>query len=285
MPFIPQVIRSAPWSVSKADSLNRCLSLFKRKYIDKDREETKHASSKVGTATHYVLEVALANPGSDLHKLAEESVEKFTLVSDETRELNNKLADVSNFVTRIRKFKEERGVTYEQLEEKMAIDTAYNSVAFFDSRALLRGVIDQIMITRDKIAVIIDHKTGRKKPIEQHSVQFYAYMLMAAAKYDIVGAQCAINYVGSPSVDWFPKRNGDPGVWTRNDIASLRPWLETFLNQNGRSLDVLQPLAKEEEAPTNPNILCGWCGYLNKCEAGQQYVENRRKNKETKGNL
>lgn len=285
MPFIPQVLRNAPWSVSKADSLNRCLALYKYKYIDKDREETKHAASKVGTATHYVLEVALAVPGSDLEKLAETSVEKFALVSEEARELNDKLADVSNFVSRIRKFKEIHGVTYEQLEQKLAIDAEYNEVPFFDPRALLRGVIDQIMITRDKIAVIIDHKTGRKKPIEQHSVQFYAYMLMALAKYDIAGVQCAINYVGSPSVDWFPKRNGDPGVWTRNDILSLRPWLETYLNQNGRSLDILQPLAKGEAAPTNPNILCGWCGYLNKCEGGQQYVENRRKNKEAKGSL
>lgn len=285
MPFDPRVLQHAPWSVSKSDALSRCTHLYQLKYILKAKEESKHSASKLGTAAHQVLEIALTQPGSDLGELAKSASETFGLVTEEERELNTKLPAISGFVTRIRKFKAEQGVTAEFLEAKVAIDANYKSVGFFDRRVLLRGVMDQIIITDKKIAVIIDHKTGRKKRIAEHSTQFFAYMLMAAANYDIVGAQCAINYVGTDAVDWFPKSNGDHGVWSLDDIRRLRGWLEAYLNQNSRSLGVLEDLGPEEAAPTNPNILCGWCGYLNRCEPGRASVEARKKTKSNNDDL
>jgi RecB family exonuclease len=286
MAFTPTVLKHAPWSVSKADSIGRCSRQYQFRYINKVKEEAKHAASRIGTATHAVLEVALANPGSDLQELADKAAKDNELVSEETRELATKLASVQDFIRRIGTFKAKHAVVREVFEHKLAITSDFKPTPFFSRDAFLRGVMDHAMITADKIMVIIDHKTGRKKPITEHSTQFFAYMLMAASNFpDIVGVQCAINYVGTDAVDWFPKSNGDHGVWTRDEIHKLRVWLEHYLNRTHNPLAVLEALGPEEAASTSTNVLCGWCGYLNRCDAGREYVEKKRAARESKTDL
>jgi len=286
MAFTETVLKHAPWSVSKADSISRCQRQYQFRYINKVKEEAKHAASRIGTATHAVLEVALATSGSDLKELAEKAAKDNELVSEEVRELETKLASIQDFVGRIRKFKAQHSVERELFEHKLAITSEFKPTAFFGRDAFLRGVMDHAMITSDKIMVIIDHKTGRKKPIVEHSTQFFAYMLMAVSNFsDIAGVQCAINYVGTDSVDWFPKASGDHGVWTRDDIFKLRIWLEHYLNRNHNPLVVLESLKPQEEATPSTNVLCGWCGYLNRCDAGREYVEKKRASRESKTDL
>jgi len=285
MGFDARVIKHGPWSVSKNDVLQRCPRQYQFKYLLKAEETSKQSASKLGVAAHYVLEVALADPSSDLTELAEKASTKEKLTEGEGRELRTKLSAIAGFVGRIRRFKEARGVKKEIIEHKLAITQDFEPCGFFDKRAILRGLVDHALITNDDIMVIIDHKSGRKKPIEQHSTQFYAYMLMALANYPIAGVQCAINYVGTDAVEWFPKPNGDSGVWTISDIHRLRSWLEHTLNSCARTLTVLDNLEPGGVAPTNTNNLCGWCGYLDRCPEGQAYVEKRRSAKEEKRSL
>ena len=285
MAFDARVIKHGPWSVSKNDVLQRCPRQYQFKYVLKEKEQSKKSESKLGVAAHYVLEVALAQPSVDLTELSDKAAAQNDLTTDETRDLRTKLSSIANFVRRIKTFKEDKGVTQELIETKLAITQDYKPCGFFDHRAILRGVVDHALITKDNVMVIIDHKSGRKKPIEQHSTQFYAYMLFAIANYDIAGVQCAINYVGSENVTWFPKANGDHGVWTLHEIIKLRSWLEHTLNACARTLTVIDSLEQGTAAPPNMNNLCGWCGYLDRCPEGQAYVEKRRSAKEEKNSL
>lgn len=271
-----RVIAHMPWSVSKADALIRCPSLYYRKYMRKLEESTKHPSSKVGSAVHSVLEHLLLDHTRDVRELCANSVREHRLTSEEQRTVETKLSDITSFVSRIRRFKEANGVTKELMEHKCAIGVDFNGVPFQDNKkALLRGVLDHMMITKDNIAIVIDHKTGRKKAIQEHATQFFAYMLLVAANFDVAGVQCAINYVGDEQLSWFKKPNGDAGVWLREDIYRLRTWLTHYLNTNAHELSLLAQCDEVAEAKTSQHILCGWCGYLNDCPDGQEFVAKR----------
>jgi hypothetical protein len=242
------------------------------------KEMGKSTQSRVGTLAHSVQEKALAEnvTGDLLREYAEGLMRAQAFTHTERVDVLAKLPAIEDFVTRVAKFKINEGVTAEYIEHKLAIDASFRSVDFFDNkRALMRGVLDHGLRTGDNVLVLIDHKTGRKKPMKEHSTQFYCYMLLAMGTFpDLAGVQCAINYMGDSKLSWFPRYDGANGPWTPDEISRIvRPWLVGYLNSLSKPLQVL------DSGDRNPETgwQCGFCGYVDNCPAGIEYVAAKAK--------
>lgn len=276
--FDPRVLKYAPWSISKANLLVLCGQQFEHKYVTKAKEVRKSSSSRVGVVAHSLLEAELTKPGQELVALLDATREKDALTTEEYREVLTRIPAIADFGKRIRKFKEANGVKQELIEHKLAIKSDFTRTTFFDNGGLLRGVLDHGMITQDNVMIVLDHKSGRKKPMSEHSTQFYAYMLMVVANFPVSAVQCGINYIGSQTVDWFPKQNGESGAWSREDISKLQPWLATYLNNSSSKLRMIEEHAVLPETGWQ----CEFCGYVDSCNAGIEEVERRRAKREKK---
>jgi CRISPR/Cas system-associated exonuclease Cas4 (RecB family) len=270
--FDERVLKHGPWSISKANLLDLCGAQYAYKYVEKMKEGRKSSSSRVGVVAHALLEAELTKGGQDLPALLQNAIEKEGLTSDEQREVRTRLPAIADFGTRIRRFKEANDVQQEFVEHQLAIRPDFSRTTFFDKSGLLRGVLDHGMITRDNVMIVLDHKSGKKKKIEEHSTQFYAYMLMVMANFPVVAVQCGINYIGSEQVDWFPRQNGESGAWTREEVSTLRPWLEHYLNKSVRKLQLID----EHHAEPETGWQCDYCGYVDACNVGLAEVERRR---------
>lgn len=270
--FDERVLKHGPWSISKANLLDLCGVQFDYKYVQKKKEGQKSASSRVGVVAHALLEAELKAGGQDLGELLEKATEKDQLTTDEHREVLVRLPAIADFGARIRRFKEANGVTQEFVEHQLAIAPDFTRTSFFDNSGLLRGVLDHAMITQDNVMIVLDHKSGKKKRIQEHSTQFYAYMLMVVANFPVRAVQCGINYIGTDSVDWFPKENGESGAWTREDVFKLRTWLETYLNKSARKLQLID----DRQVTPETGWQCDYCGYVDSCSAGAEKVAQRK---------
>jgi CRISPR/Cas system-associated exonuclease Cas4 (RecB family) len=270
--FDERVLKHSPWSISKANLLDVCGMQYAFKYVEKKKESRKSAASRVGVVAHSLLEAELKSPGQDLKAILEEAATKEELSTEERREVLTRIPSVLDFATRIAKFKADNGVTDEFIEHQLAIKPDFSKTTFFDKAGLLRGVLDHGMITRDNVMIVLDHKSGKRKKIEEHSTQFYAYMLMVMANFPVYAVQCGINYIGSDKVDWFPRANGDSGAWTRDEVGKLRIWLEHYLNKSARKLTLIDDRAAQPETGWQ----CDYCGYVDACDVGAKEVEKRR---------
>jgi len=277
MAFNELVIKHGPWSISKANMLGLCAQQYDNKYEKKLPEAGKSTQARGGVSAHTLQELALRMPPSadDLRREAAKIIEADGLTHAEAGELTAKVPAVLDFTARIQRFKEEQGVSMELIEHKVAIDVNGDGVDFFDNRrAILRGVFDYAALTRDKVLLVVDHKSGRKKPIKEHATQFYAYMALAVGNFpEVAGVQSAINYFGEPRLDWFPRLNGQPGPWTRDEIKGhVLPWLEGYLNKLTRSLTLIE----EGKTEATTGWQCEYCGYSDRCEVGAAEVEARK---------
>lgn len=278
--FNERVIAHGPWSISKANMLGLCSKQYLHKYVEKLPETRKSTQAMGGVAAHTLQEMALRTPtqtGDDLRMKVGEIIEKDGLTHAESGEITAKIPAVLDFTDRIQKFKKANNVTLELIEHKLAIDANGNGVDFFDNKnAIIRGVIDYAALTADGILMVVDHKSGRKKPIKEHSTQFYAYMAMSIGNFgehEVRGVQSAINYFGEPRLDWFPRLNGQPGPWSRAEIQShVLPWLEAYLNKLTRKL----VLVDERTPEATTGWQCEYCGYANLCEQGTAMIEQRK---------
>lgn len=283
--FNERVRRHAPWSISKANLLTQCGFQFDLKYIQKLKEESKSTQSKVGVVAHAVTEHVLKTGlvGDELSSFTRALVAREGMTVPEQAQVVAKVPSIEDYRMRVERFKASEGVSAEYIEQQLAIDEDFKSAPFFDnSKAMLRGVLDHGMRTQDDVLVIVDHKSGQKKPIKEHTIQFYAYMLLGMGNYpDLKGVQCAINYMGDSRLSWFPRHDGTSGPWAADEIHAIcRPWLETFLNGLGPRLVGLDTGNLEP----SPGWLCSYCGYVSKCAKGEQFIQLRA-NKASKPNV
>lgn len=275
--FDAKVLKYKPWSISKANMFGLCSRQAGFKYIDKLKEGRKSASSRVGTAAHAVQESARRGSltGDALMEEAHRIIEKDGLTHAEAVEVAAKVPAIADYVTRVAAFKATNGVKRELIEHQLAIDAQWQPVPFFDNEnGLFRGVIDDALWTDDDVLIVIDHKSGRKKPITEHSTQFYAYMGLVVSNFpEIRGVQCAINYFGEPRLDWFPRFDGSSGPWTREEIhLHVVPWVESYLNRLTKRLTVLDSGARDPETGWQ----CEYCGYVDQCAEGAEHAAKRR---------
>lgn len=296
--YSEQVLQQAPWSISKVGVLQLCMKQYEHKYINKDKEGIKSGASRVGVVAHAILEAGLNTPNTDLTAVLREQAEKETLTREDMLEVSAKLSPISDFIQRVRDFKAKNGVVEEFIEYKLAINANHEPCSFFETKndagevtakPLLRGVIDHAMRTSDDFLIVLDHKSGKKKPIAEHSTQFYSYMALAVAAFPWArGVQSGIHYIGEPRVDWFPRYDSQPGAWTREEVGRIVfPWLRHYLNHTTMKLSQIR-LARE--APGTIQLAetgwqCVYCGYSAGCEKGQTELAKRAQRKQPQSNV
>lgn len=272
--FTPSVLKHAPWSISKVGVLDLCAKQYLLKYVLKEKETKKSTKAKVGTALHSALEYMLKDATLNLDKVFKVCAEKEQLSKDEEIEAIAKLPALEGFMSRITGFKAKVGAQRELIEHRMAILPNFEKAEFFEKGALLRGVVDYGLITNDNVLIIIDHKSGKKKPIQEHNTQFFSYMLMAIAHFNVKAVQCAINYIGTDKLDWAKHDDGSNRAWTRSEITNkLKPWLGVYLNSVSNTLDKVEV----GEACPETGWQCEYCGFSDRCDAGQLELDRRKR--------
>jgi hypothetical protein len=284
--YSEHVLRQAPWSISKVGVLDLCMKQFLHKYIEKLKEGKKSGASRVGVVAHAILEDGLRTPNADLQSVLRTQAEEQQLSREELIEVSAKMSPIADFIKRIETFKTNNGVVEEFIEHKLALNERHESCSFFEtkdeagnitSKPLLRGVVDHAMRTSDDFLIVLDHKSGRKKDIGEHSTQFYAYMALATAAFPwLKGVQAGINYIGEPKVDWFPRFDNRPGAWTREEIVRIVfPWLQQYLNRTAVKLSQIEAGNVRPETGWQ----CLYCGFSSVCEKGQEELDRRARRK------
>jgi CRISPR/Cas system-associated exonuclease Cas4 (RecB family) len=128
----------------------------------------------------------------------------------------------------------------------------------------MRGNIDVLIITESNQAIVIDHKTGKRKPIIKHKVQLDTYLLFALAHFpEVLGLQAAIHSLAyNNELDWATTRSAEYVT------SVLQPWLLQYLTQQATGVETIQ-------AKITP--LCGWCNYRNNCAEWLAHAETKQK--------
>lgn len=208
------MVKVKPWTYSHLDGFESCPKRFYHTRVAYDVKEPESEHIKWGNSVHKAFEehVALGKPFPD-------EMSAFTKIGSQLRAMP--------------------GVKH--CETKMAIDKAFKPVDWFSKSAWCRGIADLLVETPKKV-LLIDYKTGKRKPSEQMAL----YALFAFAHYP------TIKEVESGFI-WLKEKKIDKETFKRDDVPEL--W-KPFLTRASK----LETAYKEDLWPARPSGLCrGWC--------------------------
>lgn len=251
---IPELVRRhAAWSNSKADVASRCSLQYDFKYGSQKRKElVPFRGSRVGTAAHLALQFVLT--GVSLKNAIQRAIAENGLTSGEVEDLRAFEERITHFYERITAFKRANNVTKTFVEVKWGLRADFTPARFFDDDVFFRGVLDFAMLIDDAQLVIIDHKSGKKKDIEEHQHQINSYLVLAQVNIPTLrSGQGAIHYLSDGAIDWDPRKT----ISVEHVQEHLRPWLINHLSRSCAQLGA-------PPAPTE-GWWCGWCGYKPIC--------------------
>lgn len=249
----------APWSLSKSDLAAKCPKAFKLRYIDKlPRKEGTEA--KIGVTAHRALELMLQG-GESEQALAQALEEAPLLLSKEIDAVRALYPAMCDFVARMARFKEKHGAVKEFFEESWTLDRNFQPVAWDSPEAFFRGVVDYAILTESGYLVVIDHKSGRRRPVDYYAAQLDAYALLGLAHLpDIKGVHAALHFVKTKDLDWHFLRKE----------SEIRGMLRSAL------MDMLKRRADMlTEFSASPSTLCKWCDFYAGCEEGTAFVKEQ----------
>ena len=99
--------------------------------------------------------------------------------------------------------------------------------------------------------IIIDHKSGRVKPVYEFGTQLNVYSIMGLAHFpEATQVQCAIHFMAEESIQW------DKPHTPTHIIETLQPWLIDYLNKSTEAVEGFLP---------RKQTLCNWCEYKAIC--------------------
>ena len=251
------VLEYRPWSPSKADLALRCPRAFKYRYVDHIKSDHKGSAAKVGTAAHKAQELVIE--GSPIKEAFDLTLAEFQheLTTQETEQVNSFAVAVESFAAYLHKFKHKHNVVEIHAEKPWAIDVDFKPCDYTNKEALIRGIVDLVLVLDSGQVIIIDHKSGKKKPVSNYATQLDTYAIFALAHYPNAKAvQCAIHFMAHEKVEWYVVRK-------RADILSLlHPWLLDLLTKRATGLEGFSPVVRR--------WTCGWCDFLKVCPEGKQ---------------
>jgi len=250
----------APWSISKADVALACNLRFKLRYdVGEKGQAITSGAGRIGSAVHIVLETMLE--GGSFEAGFKRGVMKAALTHKETYELKTYREPVDRFMKKYGDWKSRYNVLEEHVEKQVSINKDLDIIGYWDKPGYFRGVFDLgVLVERagKKYLIVIDHKSGDPKPIENYTKQLHSYMVCALSLYpDIAGAQAAIHWLRAQE-DLDQK----PIEWTQMYSAEtiqnkLVPWLHDYLGEAQERGDA---------APeANEGWYCTFCEYQYKC--------------------
>lgn len=257
---IPDVVlKRAPWSPSMASTAINCPHAFSLRYVRKEkRVEPESLDSQVGTVVHAILEWVAQ--GAEVDTAFAKALEGFHLPHEGQLMVQTYRDAVADFKKGLQDFDKQFGIHQIYIEKKIALTPEFTLTEFFNKKGLVRGVMDLVLITRDKRAVIIDHKSGALKPIDKYKEQTEAYaVFIDRLVAGLQGVRIAIHYVGAD-----PNINGKRTVWAPEYNMEV---VRTQFREN--LIQYLTKAAEAVESSDEPNKcwLCNYCGYQPICPA------------------
>ena len=251
--FAQEAIRQfAPWSHSKLELAEKCPKAFHKRHILRTKR-VEGTEARVGTASHAYMENRLGGADkADAGTKALEAVKGLTTTEIET--LNERNEQSERYVARIAAYRANRPLVHEGHEVDLAIRIDGSMCGYEDADAFLRGSVDHLMEEQGKKAVVVDHKTGKEKPIEQYRPQLDSYKVLTIQnRLHLNVIQAGVHHVQSGSIAW------QRSVPRKQVQLVLLPWL----------LRRVQTIAGGLEGfVAKTSTLCAWCDYHTSCEEG-----------------
>lgn len=206
------------WTYSQLDSFESCPKKFYHLRVAKDFVEPRNEAALWGERVHTAFENFI-NDGEVLP----EGMEHW-------QTLANKIAKLPG---------------QKLTEEKLAIDKNFQPADW--KQAWSRGIADLIII-HGKQAVVMDYKTGKRKPSEQLEL-YAAYIFHHYPKVDKVTT--GFVWLKERKIDWKSiERSGVPDIW-----QGILPRVAKLTSAYDR-----------DKWPARPSGLCkGWCA-VTSCE-------------------
>jgi len=266
MPVTPTefVIEHAPWSISKLNLAAQCPHAFHQKYVvGRKMGFPLSSDALVGNAVHTLLEFLMkGHPLKAAHRAA---VNKYGLTTMEIERVVAFHPAITSFQKRMAAYFNRCRAEKPVLEQQYAIDFEGNSVGYWSKKGFLRGAIDlSVQFQGKPYALILDHKSGKAKPLEQYEWQFASYKLLFRAHHpDVQKVQLCINHLFTESVDM---------VKGMHDVRDVSAMLDTFMDYANR-----QTRSSYNHRVTRKSPLCGWCDYQSICPAHGNYDGNKTK--------
>lgn len=250
------------WSLTKLQTANNCSLKFKWEYIDKlPKGSIVKSEGRVGAAVHKCLELLLN--GEEINRAINVAAVDNKLSYNEIESLACFKENMLNFVDRMKKWKSTHPLEKECIELKFGIDANFRPVGFWDKSAVFRGAWDIGYKTQKKSLVILDHKSGNEKPVENYSDQLKSYAVSGLALYpDISEVDTRIHYIQTKNII-----NG-PLVPANKIRDELFPWLWTFIEQSTILID-------SEPAKPTKGWYCSYCPYKSICPAWHSNTETQ----------
>lgn len=259
------IMKHAPWAITKVGLVEQCAWRFTQKYVLKRWDvEQPGPEARMGVAVHKYLEARLqGRPPREALQLAEHNGE---LTSDEYEALLTRRDGMESFVVRIEAFRKKQGISQRGVltEKELAVRVDFSATGYKSADAFLRGSIDLALVTPRGELIIIDHKSGVEKPIEEHDLQCRAYAVFAVANMPFIrSVQTAIHYTQSGKLDWNKP-------YTLDRIRDeFQPWLMKYIERATVGLAC-------EPKPTT-----GWwcdtrCGFRGECPAYAKVANEQR---------
>lgn len=256
----------APWSLSKSDLAAKCPFAFKLRYLDKvPRKEGKEA--KIGTAAHRVQELILR--GEDpRHALEAALTEMPQLLEEERAVVEDLLPAYTAFYERMLRFKDRYPIKAEYFEQEWAVNRAFEAVPYDSPDAFFRGIVDYALHVEQGYLVVIDHKSGKRKPVSNYANQLDCYAVLGLATFpELTGVHAALHYMKAKELDWHVLRRAD-------EIRKmLKSYTRHLLTERAERLEGYNP---------KPGPLCKWCDYLQSCPAGNEHLVSAKSLKRSK---
>lgn len=200
------------WTYSQLDSFESCAKKFYHIKVARDVVDPPNEQAMWGDRVHKAIEAYIK----------------------EDVELPKGMNHWKSIVDKL-KFKPGDKLT----EEKLAIDKSFLPVEW--GQAYSRGIID-LLVVNGKTAIVVDWKTGKRKPTEQ--LELYAAYVFA--KYPEV-------QVVHTAFVWLKVKKVDKDYFTRDTLSDI--W-KRFLPRIRR----LELAYEKNSWPPSPSGLCnGWC--------------------------
>lgn len=245
------VLKYAPWSVSKADSVKDCPRKFYYGYVVKEKR-VSNADALVGKAAHSALEFALE--GRPVSRAIDFAIEMHKLTTNEVERVIAFQPAIEHFIEKFKNYCNTHKTHPPKYEQKLAVDIEGKAVAnFFDNkRVFIRGVLDiAVRFKNNPYALVVDHKTGKDRGLTYYSNQFLAYrILMKAAHPEVTRILSGVNWVKSDTIDL--------GKFV--DIPNIEDPMSEFIEYLNEATKHAGDLSNYRK-----NRLCDWCDYKSLC--------------------
>ena len=250
-------------SPSSAESFNGCPRRWFFKYIER-LPEPSHQAALVGSFAHLVLEsLCELEPPERTQDNAKAAAKRLwpTFVEDpDYQELN--LDDDEARAFRWQSWIAIAGLWH--IEDPATVDVVSTEQKISTSLAGVpfKGIVDRVDRTHGKL-VVSDYKSGTLPGSRWRDDKVQQVMLYAAALEASAGEQperARLLYLGQQILD----------------VTVTRRSIDEATGRLAETWDNVSQACEGETFEPNPTVLCGWCPFVTRCEAGRQEISTRQ---------